>query len=583
MKAYKLYARSYALLLVSSTIILAGCGAAGPGGEPQSLTLTLDPDPSKTVPAPNSVGVGITQVLSFAVQEDLEASSVNSSNVHLMPGNSHSMDAGDDGSEEDATMMSTDPIPGEVSYDVATKTIKFIPKLALEQGRMYHIHASNLLLKGGKKAATGTDTIKYSFTTSHAHEFFRKEYDETGALKEKRYTKTQSNKRVERKQFDVENGVDVLDYTRHYGAQHTFPGKSSTDTSVYWQQDGPTGGIQRYEVKRTGTDGVEYNVRVRFEEPYPQTADITTDPIRNIWTPDESHGKDHGKSHQISFQYEPANEDTPTPWPVSGNPTTDTAFQLDDAQLMEMDHSKPTSGATNPNQAFQHRHIFYGDLGPNGEIDFDAEGNPKPQDDRIAVYHTRDLLNYKRTHEWSWYGESRRSNIKKFGADNQLFTNDDVAYRLRVYIYDDLGRRVQRITYEVPRSPREASPRDQAPYGLTRSEWEQVLTASGYFGHELSAYNKTSVSGNDPAFMPTYKPTSPNGVPVVVHSYRIYEYETDSQTNDVSTGAAIVVAGALKKVTVWHEKDNTALIKEQERFYTTQPDADGEQLAVGIQ
>jgi hypothetical protein len=573
------FAHRYALVFTSLSFLITACGGVAPPGDPAEKTLTLDPDPAKTIPAPNAIGVSITAPLSFAVLEDLEPSSVNSSNVHLMPGTAHDMDAGDDGSEEDATMMSTDPIPGDVTYDAATKTIKFVPRYAMEQGRMYHIHASNLLLKGGKKAATGTDTINYSFTTSHAHEFYRIEYDDNGQKKEERYTKTTNNKRVERKQYEYENNQKVHDYTRHYGATHTFPGKSLTDTSVYWQEDA-SGGIQRYEVKRTGADGVEYNVRVRFKEPYPQSASIATDPVHSIWTP----GQLHGGHHEISYQYEPANDDTPTPWPVSGNPTTDPSFQLDDAQLMEMDHSQPTSGATNPNQAFQHRHIFYGDLGDNGEIDFNSDGNPEPQDDRVAVYHTRDLVNYQRTHEWSWFGEDRRSRVKKFGADGQLFTNDDVAYQLRVYIYDTLGRRAQRVTYEVPRQPRDASPRDQAPYGLTRSEWEQVLQSSGYLGYELGSYGVTTVTGDNPAFRPTYSPVSPNGVPIKVHSYRIYEYAPDSQTNDPTTGAALSVAGSLEKVTVWHENStNTALIKEQVRYYTTQPDADGEQLALTVQ
>ncbi|MDH5217701.1 MAG: hypothetical protein OEX19_08395, partial [Gammaproteobacteria bacterium] len=301
---------------------------------------------------------------------------------------------------------------------------------------------------------------------------------------------------------------------------------------------------------------------------------VLTDPIQNIWTAGVSHGTG---GHQISYQYEPVadRDTTDTPWPASGNPTTDPAFQLDDAQLMEMDHSKPTSGTTFAIAGFQHRHIFYGDLGPNRDIDFDASGKPAPIDDRVRVYHTRDLTDYLRTHEWSWLGEDRRTQVKKFGADATLFTDDDVAYRLRVYIYDDKGRRIQRVTYEVPREQRA-----QSPYGLTRSEWLQVIEQSGYRGHKLASYNMTTATPGQPIFTPNYNIATSNGVKVVVHSYRIYEYEQDSQTTDPTTFLSIVALGGLKKVTVWHENESdTALFKEQERFYTTQPNVTGETLA----
>ncbi|MDH5218616.1 MAG: Ig-like domain-containing protein, partial [Gammaproteobacteria bacterium] len=284
MKANTLIMRSYAYLLISSSILLTACGVAD-----TTSTLTLDPNNTNTQPKPDAVGVSITAPLSFAVKEALDPTSVNETNVHLMPGEGHNMDAGDDGAEEDTAMLNTDPIPGTVTYDPATKTIKFTPKIAMDQGRMYHIHTSSLLLKGGKALPTGTATIKYSFTTSHAHEYYRKELDESGQIAEQRYTDTTNNVRAMRTVY--EGPSKILDYKRHYG-QHAFPGKEANDTTVYWQQDGPTGGIQRYEVKRKGSDNKEYTVRVRFnkDKGYPQSANILTDPIQNIWTAGVSHG-----------------------------------------------------------------------------------------------------------------------------------------------------------------------------------------------------------------------------------------------------------------------------------------------------
>jgi len=560
--------------LAFAILTLSACGEGTVGGlSPSTITL----DTQLTNPQPNSNGISTTAPLKIVIKEELDFSSVNELNVHLMPGQGHSMDAGDDDAEEDATLLNNDPIPGVVFYDPGTKTISFTPKIAMDQGRSYHIHASNLLLKGGKKVSTGIDIIKFSFTTSHAHEFYRKELNDVGQIKEERYTDTENNERVMRTQYEYnDSGAKELDYIRHYGPMHQFSGKSASDISVYWQQDGATNGIQRYEVKRKGSDDIDYNVRVRFKEPYPSTTDIVTDPVHNIWTADEK----HGTAHQISYQYEPVADrnTTPTPWPTSGNPKTAEEFQLDDAQLMQMDHSAAVSSTTNVNDPFQHRHIFYGDLGDNKEIDFNDQHNPAPVDDEIRVYHTRDIVNYLRTHEWSWLGISRKDKINRFGVDETAFTTDDVASRLRIYIFDDKGRRAQRVTFEVPRENT-----TQAPYGLTRTEWTQLLQQNGYKGHELASYGVSTVNGDQPAYDPGYALTASNNVPVKVHSYRIYEYEADSTTQDPTTSAVTVVPGGLNKVTVWHENsDDTALVKEEIRYYTTQPTVRGEELATQL-
>ncbi|MDH5547246.1 MAG: Ig-like domain-containing protein [Gammaproteobacteria bacterium] len=547
--------------------VISACGVVAPNG-PQGLTL----DQFNTQPSPGSVGVSITQPLKIVLKEELELSSVGPTTVHLMPGASHGMDMGDDGAEEDTMMMSTDPIPGNVSYDPATRTISFTPTKAMEQGHMYHVHASDLMLKGGKRAAAGLDTIKFSFTTAHAHEFYRKEFDEFGQVNEVRYTQTSNNERVKREEMTVVGGVESPKRTRHYTMSHPLQGQLMPgDQTVYWQQDS-SGLIERYEVLRTGTDGKKYTVRVEFPDgQHAQQANGATDPIRNVWTPDES----HSTNHMISYQYEPVadRDTTPTPWPASGNPSTDPSFRLDNASIMEMNHSAPIASTTSIDAQFQHRHIFYGDLGTDKKIDFNPQMNPAPQpgNDRVAFYHTRDLVDYKRTHEWSWAGSNRSGTILKYGSDGTPFTNDDVAYRLRLYIYDDKGRVAQRVTYEIPRDNR-----DQAPYGLTRSEWTALISSNGYLGHNLSNYFVTSVTGDTPAYKPTQNSLmAGNGAQVIVHSYRIYEYNDVAQINQ-TTGAYETTVGALKKVTVWHQNDtNTNLFKEQTRFYSTQPNADG--------
>ena len=106
------------------TIILTGCGegAVGTLGE---RTLTLDTQLTK--PQPDSNGISTTAPLKIVLKEELDVRSVNELNVHLMPGQGHSMDAGDDGAEEDATLLNNDPIPGVVSYDPGTRTISFTP------------------------------------------------------------------------------------------------------------------------------------------------------------------------------------------------------------------------------------------------------------------------------------------------------------------------------------------------------------------------------------------------------------------------------------------------------------------------
>lgn len=561
-----MYHRSASALAV--VFLLSACGGALPTDPDNTLTLIAE----QSFPKPDEAGISITSPIFVALKEELDPTTVNNTTVHLMPGGGHSMGAGGDDDSEDAAMLNNDPIPGDVSYDPTTKRIKFVPTIAMDQGRMYHIHTAGLKLKNGKALDNGIDTISYSFTTSHAHEFYRVEFDDFGNVKEKRYTDTLLDERVQRQQFAVSGGIETPEYTRHYGdnPNHRPTGLMTGDEVVYWQQDGATNGIQRYEVLRKGSDGQQYTVRVRFDEgSYPQTASAS-DPIHNVWSPGQAHG-----AHQISYQYEPAVDGVASPWPNNGNPSTDSTFVLDNAQLMEMNHRLP-AGSTN---AYQHRHIFYGDLGGD-DIDFDAAGNPAPVNDRVSVYHTRDLSNYLRTHEWSLFGKGR-DGVEKYGVDNRLFSTDDIAYRLRIYIYDDKGRRAQRVTFEVPRSQR-----NTAPYGLTKNEWLQFIQTTGYSGHLLSNYGKTSVSEFAPAFTPQFSYTATNSanqqVQVTVHSYRIYEYEQDVLDTSVGDNQSFTKAGALKKVIVWHEKNDTSLIKEQERYYTTNPTVTGKNLASTI-
>lgn len=513
------FAHSTAPMILAIATVLSACG----GGSVNSLaprTLTLDPTLSS--PQPDTDGVGISQSLTIAVKEELDISTVTAANVHLMPGAGHGAMNNED--EDEMGMMNNDPIPGTVTYNQVSKTITFTPSKALDQGRMYHVHASNLLLKGGKEIKTGVDTIQYNFTTMHAHEIKRLEYLEDGVtLKEDRRTTVVNNERTQRTQYTGTRAGGVIDYIRKYN--QFLPG-TALQTSYYTLDENNV--IGRYERDIT-QNGKTYTVRFNNVNTGNQQL-YEDDEVRNFWTPDIGHG-----SHQISYQYEPTDTAISKLWPATGNPETDTNFELDDAQLMEMNHGAPVSG--NESFAnFQHRHIFYGDLGDNKDIDFDTNGNPAPVDDRVAVYHTRDMNNYLRTLEWSWNGLDRDNVTKKgHGADGILFTADDIAYRVRVYIYNTLGQVVQRVTYEV-------EDRNTAPYGNTRTDWMSILQTDGYVNHQT-----------------TYSPGLNSNL---VHSHRSYEYNGPG--------------GSLNKVTVNHTKDNsTELYREEVRFYSTQATVDG--------
>jgi len=535
-------------LLICSAVLLGACGEGTVGSTtPRDTTLTLDP--TLTTPTPNQTGVNTLPTITITVEEELDFASVTSANVHLMPGAGHGKGEASEEDEDDA-MLNNDPIPGIVNLGVDNKTITFQPQKALDQGRMYHVHLADVLLKGGRPVTNGIDTIEYNFTTSHAHEYKRLEYAETGnTIVEDRRTQVVANKRIKRTVYEGQStgGAGTIKYVRQYDS--VLPGTSFIANYYNLDADGDVG---RYERDIT-QNGKTY--KVRFKQPtevaITPLPNVTEYDVRNFWTP----GQAHGANHVISFQFEPIDgtKDGYTVWPATGDPEAHPDFTLDDGQLMEMNHGAPISGNSG-GLNYQHRHIFYGDLGADGEIDF-KDGQPFPDDDRVSVYHTRDLQNYRRTHSWSWNGEANDGTLRGHGIDKILFTDDDLAYRVRVYIYDFEGRIVQRVTYEMPEG------RSKAPYGYTRGEWTANLTASGYRGSVPGAV------GQNLTFVPEYK--SPNGstTPYKVHSYRIYNYVPDNSGTN---------AKQLDTVDVYHENEGkTALFKEQKRFYSINPNIDG--------
>ena len=517
-----------------------------------------------TKPAPQAEDVNTTGTFIIRVMEALDPTSINSNTFQLLPPSPKNLDANEDGQEEETFGLKYDPIPTNAEYDIENSIIKLRPRYNLDAGTRYTVHAKNLKLKNGFTVSNNPQILPYSFSTTRSHEFYRIKHDELGQIKEERFTDIINHQTATRRQYEIQAGVRLLEYLRHYPTGTPMPGMPAGDILAYWQQDGTSSGIQRYEVKRQAEDGKEYAVRVRYMPPYPQSADINTDPIINIWTNEES----VSPGYLAKFQYEPtADNSSPISWPANGQIVGNPDFTLDDAHLLNQIRPGDSSNT-------QQRHIYYGELGNNGQIDFNTYGQPEPVDDIVRIYHTRALGNSLRTHEWSWMGEDRFGN-KAYGEDGQLFTDDDVAYRVRIYIYDDRGRTVQRVTYETPRSVRSSE-----PYGLTRSQWKQVIFQSGYKGHRASDY-KDRFKMVTPVFFPPYSIDS-GPVPVNVHSYRVYEYEADDMSSQNSS-VPIFKSGSLRKLTTWHENsDKTGLYLDQFRYYSSLADIDAQELATAL-
>jgi len=474
----------FTLSAINLILILTACSEdTNSLGNSTPVTLTLDTNNS--IPSSNQTGVSVKPSITIAVMEDLDMNTVTKDTVHLMPGENHNMGetSSDDDALEDNNM---DVISGTVNFNENSKQITIIPNSLLAQGQTYHIHLAGVKLKNGTPVEDGMHSIHYSFTTAHAHEVRRLDFEPDGTITRETITEVNqlTNRRSKRTRYDGAKDNGIIDRIDYYDT--TLNGRN-----VSRYRTDASGVIEHYQAQIIENGIVVANASYRDNG----DTDYFNDPLSGYWTPDLTEG-----DHEITFHYTANDRDNGALW--SSNPEND--FSLRHVSLMEMNHAMAVSNDFSGN--FQHRHIFYSDVGDDG-VDLNANGNPAPNNDKVRVYHTRDMENGIRTRSWSWYGTDAGE-----GQNGILFDDDDLAYRVRVYEYDNLGRRSKRTTYSVSR-------RNNEP-GKTRSEWETIINSTA-----------------DP------------------HSYREYTYDP--------------VSNVLTRMREYEYDDNGNEFMEEERFYST--------------
>ena len=407
-------------------ILSCGQGDVAPPKPPATLTFTS----SNIEHIINEVPQSIVE-LSIQVEENLDPATVNAANVHLMPGqgeNHSRIVTENDGDPLDPSL----PIPvidpvtsidspteamhaveGIVRYEEATRSIIFRPLTPLREGATYHLRIHDVQLTDGRKVniepkdADGNEkgVIQFNFRVARAYDVLHTRFSNTPESTVNSYvTLNVVNDAVTTRKHYKANGE--LKFRLDYN--YTF-NSGRVAKSLYQKPDGEIllyyydlieNGVVTASIRATdaGADGVWGN----------------DDDLITSWSePRQQH-----LSHFVTHHYSLVDRNQTTTWLGKDNP----AFKLRSVYLTE-----------NAGPVFQHRNIFYKDLGANGVIDADPVTNEIILgDDTVSLWHKADFVNGKRVRSWSFKGSNAPENL---GIDGMLFTEDDVASGLTVFEY----------------------------------------------------------------------------------------------------------------------------------------------------
>ncbi|MDH5218617.1 MAG: Ig-like domain-containing protein, partial [Gammaproteobacteria bacterium] len=429
--------KRFILLSLVISIVLA-CGG---GGTPVLNNLYLE----SSEPADGASDVPPNQLISLRFFEELQGSSVNSKTVHLLPL------GGNDISHTTNTTVDDDEYAMEVinvqaSYNEATRQIQILPQMSLNNGMSYKVHFSGLKLKDGTVVATGTKVVPFSFTVAHTHEIARTRYGQESDIPVAFESITIGyNNKVEKREYFKANGFGSK--SRRPERIRFYDTTLTTGDDVNWAEYDEDDILLKYE-KLVSTKNDRF-IRASYVLDASGNANVIS-----WWSDRDVHGS-HGR-HEITRHFRAAgNLETIGVQLNAENP--EQGFELMHASLLEADHSLvlPNDGM------YPYRHIFYNSLGNNGVIDFDNKGNPRPVDDVVEVWHTREYQNGKRKYDWAWLGNRQRNS----GEDILTHSEGDLASRVRVYEYDGQHRRIKRTAYEDVN-------------GKTRADWLSEIDAA---------------------------------------------------------------------------------------------------------
>ncbi|MDX1811860.1 MAG: hypothetical protein R3240_07935, partial [Gammaproteobacteria bacterium] len=402
------------LLLISIAAIACGEGEIKKPDQNTGLTFLN----SNLEQFSSGVPITIPQI-EIQVAEDLAPNSINSQTVQLMPGNGEahnqqfdtavgSSEGGNTSADESDILGGMDIVSGNVFYEQSRHVIIFQPTHPLAAGATYHLRVQNVRLSNGRAIeviprldGTESGVIQFKFTTAHEHEILRIRYDKNG--NETAYGVYKIENHI-KKEFHQYSNTE-LRYSIEYDV--TLPAPSTrTATKLFKDKNGE---ITQYVYEYV--DSVNGLISLLVTKSGEDAIWGTDDDLVYKW----SQVKQQHLSHLVTKNYKLINLNEPQVW----QGITTQGFRLQNIELEE--HGGPN---------FEHRYVYYKDLGANGEIDIDPVTHDLTAvDDNITLWNKVDFENGIRIRGWSIKG------VEGKGADGQLFTDDDIATGLDVYQY----------------------------------------------------------------------------------------------------------------------------------------------------
>lgn len=431
-----MYLKLIALLCVFTQLISCGEGLKNKSQDIPSLTLVTS--------LPKS-GVGYVPVntssIQIFIQESLNPQSVNNETVQLILDRQAAKATVDSSTHNIGTPVElvdpNSPIKGIVWFDSQKKIIHFEPDRPLQHGRPYIIRVKNVVLDDNRSVNSvnpdGTvnkPSIEIRFTTAHSHEILRKTFNKDGIQTSTTVYSVINNKRSHMSQYGNSN---ELKGSTEFG--QSFPGVNHL-INVQVSKD-PVGKILSYNADYTENGVVIAHIRANDagDDTVWGTAD---DLITSFWDHNHKH-----INHDITRNYRANTESRMAIWQGFNSPDFDLKL------IILTEHSGPK---------FQHRYVLYSTLGPNGDVDI----NPHTEDlqiidDEISLWYKSEYSDGLRIRSWGMKGTGAGE-----GADNTLFTEDDIATALVTYEYYPTGHRLagnlkQQVSYwksgfEAPQS-----------------------------------------------------------------------------------------------------------------------------------
>lgn len=408
---------------------MAGCGGGGGGGTPApppSSGSTTDPIVS-SVPAKNAKGVMIDDTLKVVFSTEIDATTVNATNVKLMPTVSDAAQH-----SEDPALDDMQQIPGVPTLSADKKTLTFEPSEHLHLGTLYHLRLAKIKTAAGVAlAATQID-----FQTINNNELTETNYETRDPATIGQITD------YETYEYDT-NGNRIK--TNIFGPDKT--------TLVEIEEEGenlPIGTKFATEIVYSVAAGV--NTVTRYRANIKNAAGTVTAHVTytgagvdTVWgTADDTVGSftDHNHNHVNPLHWTTQSFRPVGTTPVTWNGSfTDPNFQPRFTQLRIVDNFQRTL-----------MQINYTSIGTNG-IDLDASGNPKPVDDVVRSYTRveRDSGTGERLAEWSYSDDSATPTlIEGAGPDGIILTADDVPTSYQTYEYNATMHLVRRVNYTSP-------------------------------------------------------------------------------------------------------------------------------------